>query len=66
MTLNLFETIAEGVKIRRRCQLYEEGEKSTVFFLILERKKTQSVKALVRKLEMENKFNLVRKNYLML
>ena len=32
------ERIAEGVKIRSKCQWYEESEKSTKFFLILEKK----------------------------
>ena len=43
MTLNLFEKIAESVKIRR-CQLSEEGEKSTGFFLISKNKKNDPLK----------------------
>ena len=35
----IFDSIAEGVKIRTRCQWYEEGEKSTKFFLNLEKKR---------------------------
>ena len=42
----IYEKVAEGVKVRRKCQWYEEGEKSTKFFLNLEKKR--SVKALVR------------------
>ena len=34
----IYERIAEGVKIRSKCQWYEEGEKSTKFFLNLEKK----------------------------
>ena len=38
-TLNLFyDRTAEGVKIRSKCQWYEKGEKSTKFFLNLEKK----------------------------
>ena len=29
----IYERIAEGVRIRSKCQWYEEGEKSTKFFL---------------------------------
>ena len=34
----IYERIAEGVRIRSKCQWYEEGEKSTKFFLNLEKK----------------------------
>ena len=52
----IYERIAEGVKIRSKCQWYQEGEKSTKFFLNLEKKtKKLSVKALVRKLEANGK-----------
>ena len=34
----IYERIAEGVKIRSKFQRYEEGEKSTKFFLNLEKK----------------------------
>ena len=34
----IYERTAEGVKIRSKCQWYEEGEKSTKFFLNLEKK----------------------------
>ena len=50
----IYERIAEGVKIRSKCRQYEEGEKSTELFLNL-KKKQQSVKALVRKLELNGK-----------
>ena len=38
-TLNLFiyDRIAEGTKIRSKSQWYEEGEKSTIFFLNIEK-----------------------------
>ena len=49
----IYERIAEGVKIRSKCQWYEEGENSTKVFLNLDKK--QSVKALVRKLEVNEK-----------
>ena len=48
------ERIAEGVKIRSKRQWYEEGEKSTKFFPNFEKKK-RSVKALIRKLEVNGK-----------
>ena len=34
----IYERIAEGAKFRSTCQWYEEGEKSTKFFLNLEKK----------------------------
>ena len=34
----IYERIAESVKIRSKCHWYEEGEKSTKFFLNLEKK----------------------------
>ena len=34
----IYERIVEGVKIRSKCHWYEEGEKSTKFFLNLEKK----------------------------
>ena len=36
----IYERIAEGVKIRSKCQWYEEGEKSTKFFLISKKNDT--------------------------
>ena len=33
--------IAEGAKIRSKCQWYEEGEKSTSVFLISKKKTTR-------------------------
>ena len=45
--------IAEGAKIRSKCQWYEEGEKSTSVFLIS--KKKIPVKALLKKLEVNGK-----------
>ena len=49
-----YDRIAESVGIRSKCQWYEEDENSTKFFLNLEKKK-RSVKALVRKLEVNGK-----------
>ena len=40
--------IAEGVKIRSKCQWYEEHEKSTKYFLNLE--KTNAEKSTIRRL----------------
>ena len=33
----IYDNIAEGIRIRSRCQWYEEGEKSAKFFLNLEK-----------------------------
>ena len=33
----IYERIAEGVRIRNKCQWYEEGEKSSKFFLNLKK-----------------------------
>ena len=33
----IYDKIAEGVRVRSRCQQYEEGEKSNKFFLNLEK-----------------------------
>ena len=33
-----YERITEGVRIRSKCQSYEDGEKSTKFFLNIEKK----------------------------
>ena len=49
----IYERITEGVKIRSKCQWYEEGENSTKVFLNL--KKKWSVKVLVRRLETNGK-----------
>ena len=35
----IYDNIAEGVKIRSKCQWYEEIEKSTKYFLNLEKRK---------------------------
>ena len=34
----IYGNIAEGVKIRRKCQWYEKNEKSTKYFLNIEKK----------------------------
>ena len=34
----IYNNIVEGVKIRGRCQCYEENENSTKYFLNLEKK----------------------------
>ena len=37
----IYENIAEGIKVRSRCQWYEDGEKSTKFFLNLEKSRAE-------------------------
>ena len=44
---------AKGIKVRTKCQWYEEGEKSTNFFLNLE--KTTATRDTVKKLKKYNK-----------
>ena len=34
----IYDNIAQGVKIRNKCQCYEENEKSTKYFINLEKK----------------------------
>ena len=49
----IHDNIAEGIRIRRRCQWYEEGEKSSTFSLNLEKfNETQSA---IRKIIMIKK-----------
>ena len=33
----IYDKISDGVRVRSRCQQYEEGEKSNTFFLNLEK-----------------------------
>ena len=33
----IYDDIAKGIKVRSKCQWYEQGEKSTKFFLNLEK-----------------------------
>ena len=49
----IYDDIAEGIKVRSKCQWYEKGEKSTAFFLNLE--KTKATQGTVKKLEIDNK-----------
>ena len=49
----IYDNIAEGVKVRSKITWYEEGEKSSRFFLNLE--KTKAVQDIIKKLEIENK-----------
>ena len=38
---NIYVQKAEGIRIRSRCKWYEAGEKSTIFFLNLEKRHAQ-------------------------
>ena len=40
---SMYEHIAKGIKIRSRCQLHGGDEKSTNFFLYLEKQSLQKV-----------------------
>ena len=39
----IYDNIAEGVKIRSKCQWYEENEKSIKYFLNLEKKHAENL-----------------------
>ena len=39
----IYHKIAEGVKIRSKCQWYEESEKSTKYFLNLDKKPSRKI-----------------------
>ena len=49
----IYDHIADGIKIRSKCEWYEHGEKSTKFFLNLEKKR--GVQNRIRKLIVEEK-----------
>ena len=49
----IYDDIAKGIKVRSKCQWYEQGEKSTKFILNLE--KTKTTQGNVKKLEIDNK-----------
>ena len=49
----IYDDIAEGIKVRSECQWYKDGEKSTKLFLNLE--KTKATEGTVKKLEINNK-----------
>ena len=49
----IYDDIAEGAEIKSKYQWYEEGEKSTKFFLNLNKRK--ATQGTVKKLEMDNK-----------
>ena len=55
----IYDNIAEGIKIRSKCQWYEESEKSTKYFLNLEIK--QAEKSTTRRL-VADKNDLVKHN----
>ena len=44
----IYDHIAEGIKVRTKTQWYEEGEKSSKFFLNLE--KTKATRGIIKKL----------------
>ena len=49
----IYDDITEGIKVKSKCQWYEEGKNSTKFFLNLE--KTKATQGTVKKLEKNNK-----------
>ena len=50
---NIYNKIAEGIKVRSKCNWYEFGEKSSKFFLNLEKK--NAIQGTIRKLLVDNK-----------
>ena len=50
---NIYEEKANGIRIRSKCSWYEQGEKSSNFFLNLE--KSRSVQGLIRRIFTNNK-----------
>ena len=50
---SIFDHIAEGIRIRSKCDWYEHGEKSTKFFLNLEKKRGNQIQ--IRKLKIDEK-----------
>ena len=50
---NIYDYIADGIKIKSKCEWYEHGEKSTKFFLDLDKKR--GVQNRVRKLIVKDK-----------
>ena len=58
----IYSEIAEGIRIRSKCQWYEEGEKSTKFFLDLEKNnniRSQIKKVLVNTHEISDQKNIL-------
>ena len=49
----IYDDIAEGIKVRSKCQWYEKGGKSTKFFIDLE--KTKAAQGTVKKIKINNK-----------
>ena len=58
----IYSEIAEGIRVRSKCQWYEEGEKSTKFFLNLEKNnnvRSQIKKVLVNTYEISDQKNIL-------
>ena len=49
----IYEKVTQGIRVRNKCNWYEEGEKPTKFFLKLEKKK--GVNGLVKNLITDGK-----------
>ena len=57
----IYDHIADGIRIRGKCEWYEHGEKSTNFFLGLEKKR--GIQNRIRKLIVEEKEIPIPKKY---
>ena len=55
----IYDHIAGGIKIKRKCEWYEHGEKSTKFFINLEKKR--DVQNRIRKHVVEEKKTITKK-----
>ena len=53
----IYDNIAEGIRIRSRCQWYEEGEKSSKFFLSL--KKFNGMQSQIRQIIVNDQEKLI-------
>ena len=62
---SIYDHIAEGIRIRSKCDWYEHGEKSTKFFLNLEKKcgnQNQICKLIIDEKERDGDVEIFKKN----
>ena len=61
---SIYDHIAEGIRIRSKCDWYEHGEKSTKFFLNLEKKRgnqNQICKLIIDEKEIDGDVEILKK-----
>ena len=62
---SIYDHIAEGIRIRSKCDWYEHGEKSTKFFFNLEKKhdnQNQISKLIIDEKEIDGDVEILKKN----